>query len=469
MKESTAQQVYKDAVSDPRLMNFPDGSQMTRGAAKENGLVRSLDPGSSQAEEVFRSSLAERIPVFGGIIRRSNRSFTTYGNELRSKVFDTIIDSWERGGKAYTHQDVDSLTDMLNRFTGRGTLGNDNLTKALQVVQWAPQGRVAPLQAIGHLANPNALVRKEAWRNIAADLAAGGSVLTAAHLAGFDVTLDPRSTDFGKIVVGKTHINIWGQGQPLFRSIAQIAAGEKITAAGASGGGNIFTNPMGVASTAQNNVRKETAWKYFRSGLAPEWGTLVDILDGEDILGRDASLRPSNWDEMAWRTFLPLVMSDAAEAFSEYGLGPEVPAAAAYSGIGGSASHYTDYQDTPTGALNGMPRWDGVTKEQERDLYDYLDEVETEYQRARRDGVETTKANVAVVLGQETDRADLGTLAAAQLKGNVPLNWERVQYAVDNQDDIDSKALGFAVPIDVAREYLTEQNFQRYIKARGER
>src|SRR4029077_13331357 len=47
--------------------------------------------------------------------------------------------------------------------------------------------------------------------------------LAIAAKYGANVELDPRSSDFGKIRVGKTRYDIWGGNQQLVRTIAQLA------------------------------------------------------------------------------------------------------------------------------------------------------------------------------------------------------------------------------------------------------
>lgn len=462
-KESNAIRTYNEAVQDSRLLTYADGTTAMRGTVKKDALIRSLDAGSTAAEESFRSQLAERwTRPLGNFVRRSNRSFTTFGNELRNKTFDTLIDTWERRGIAYTQADVDGMIKMLNRFSGRGTLGNDTVTKFVQVVEWSPQGRVAPLQAAGQLFNANHLIRNEAWKNWASTLAAGGSIMSMAHLAGFDVTLDPRKTDFGKIVIGNTHINVWGQGQPLLRTLAQIALGEKITSSGPTDGGNILTNPRGIIEDAQNNVRKDAVLKYARSGLAPEWAALVDIWTGKDYLGEDVSFKPENLDDLAMQNAIPLAMQDAYEAFKEYGLGPEVVGQFAFSEVGGSA---TTYSQGPSQQLSMMPRYQDLDLKQEQEIKDFLDEVATEWEYAKRDGYDVSQAQIAELLGKKTNRPELGILGAKSLRNELPLNLERAQFVIDHQDELETLDLKYGLPAEVRRKYLTDENFQRVIEA----
>ena len=459
-KETNAIKLFNDAANDSRVLRFADGTTQTRGTIKQDGLLRSLDAGSEAAEESFRSNLAERwTRPMGNFVRRSNRAFATFGNELRSKTFDTIVDSWERRGIKYTQSDVESLRDMLNRFTGRGKLGNDAITKAAQVILWSPQQRAAPFQAAGHLLNyRHPQVAREAWRNWASTLAAGGSILSLAHLAGFEVTLDPRSSDFGKIVVGDTHINIWGPMQPLTRTIAQIASGMK------------EGNPTGgLLSGEAFDVRKDAALGYARSGLAPEWAALVDVWTEKDYLGNPVKVPASLGEgvDFAFDQILPLAMSDAYDAFKEYGMGPEAAASFLYSEIGGTASTYPNYDDSVQGQLWEMPRYEGVPKEQEQELFDFLDEVGVMYEQVNKVEKVATEAQVAASLGKLSGRPEIAAVAVQYLKGDLQPNFERLAYIINNQDDMPDNALD-DLPREVAGKRLTAENYDRYANARGQ-
>ena len=66
--------------------------------------------------------------------------------------------------------------------------------------------------------------------------------------------------------------------------------------------------------------------------------------------------------------------------------------------------------------------------------------------------------------GQQTGRAGLGNAAAQAFAGDLPLNKERIQFAIDHQDDLEADVLLGAVPDAILREYLTKENFDRVFK-----
>jgi hypothetical protein len=58
----------------------------------------------------------------------------------------------------------------------------------------------------------------------------GTGVLTAAsHIPGVDVGTNPLSSDFGRIRIGDTRIDIFGGFQPIVKLIAQFYAGEVVS------------------------------------------------------------------------------------------------------------------------------------------------------------------------------------------------------------------------------------------------
>lgn len=321
--EDAAQALNRSLIEDSRLVKLADGSSITIGRARQDtGLLRTLDPGLSTSEEAFRSGLAERIPILGKVVRSSNRAFTAFGNKFRGDVFATIVEKWERQGTPITEERLQGLSQMLNRFTGRGTLGNDRLAQVLQATWWAPQTRIAPAQAVGQLFNLDGAIRAESWRNMAAFMGTGATILGAAKMAGLKVNVDPRSTDFGKIVVGNTHINIWGPSQVLVRTIARVASGQRLSP------------NLGVIPTSRVNE----LWTYFRSGLAPEWAAPLDAALGEDILGRPIKADIPTLKREIPNRLAPLAMQDMYDAIKEEGL-LGVPIGAA-SFFGESVSTY---------------------------------------------------------------------------------------------------------------------------------
>ncbi|MCR4341816.1 MAG: hypothetical protein NUW01_18225, partial [Gemmatimonadaceae bacterium] len=216
-----------------RLLNemlVGSGSARRRAAGLEVTDYRS-GPLSGR-EEAFMSNALNNVPVLGGTVQATNRAYTMYLNKLRVDVFDNAVAAWDRVGLANRPNEEKGLAMFVNWATGRGDLPG-------QLNQAAPLLNslfFAPRFAISRLETPFAPIvlaakgQGEAAKLAAADLTkfvgAGLSLLTLAKMGGFQVEADPRSSSFGKVVIGPHTIDIWGGFQQNARYTAQFITGQ---------------------------------------------------------------------------------------------------------------------------------------------------------------------------------------------------------------------------------------------------
>lgn len=150
---------------------------------------------------------------------------------------------------------------------------------------------------------------------IVAFVGTGTAVLSALKLSGVaDVELDWRSSDFGKVKVGKMRADFWGGYQQLARVVGQLITGERKTLST----GEI----MDVA-------RQEVAGRYIESGEAPSMGLAIDLWSRETFEGL-----PVTWQEVLKRMLLPLAWEDIYEAVKEEGELGLIAAPLAHFGVG---------------------------------------------------------------------------------------------------------------------------------------
>lgn len=191
-------------------------------------------------EEAFISKLSKRIPG----INISERTYTTYLNKVRCDVFDSIVAGWEKSGKKITELDEKELARFINRATGRGELWfGEYKTGARKLA--TPYGGLANLMFFSprlqtsrlllplSLFSKSPAVRKVAARDLGAFVgtATGILALLAQH-PDIEVETDYRSTDAGKIKIGKTHIDLSAGFNPFIRMFWRISTGEKLSLAG---------------------------------------------------------------------------------------------------------------------------------------------------------------------------------------------------------------------------------------------
>ena len=97
--EEFAQAAQRSILDDATPIQLADGPALPFNQwVEEDGLIRAMEGGLAESEEVFRGSLAEKIPFIGRVVRASNRSFVTYGNKLRMTVAKSILNTWQRSG-----------------------------------------------------------------------------------------------------------------------------------------------------------------------------------------------------------------------------------------------------------------------------------------------------------------------------------------------------------------------------------
>ncbi|KKM45462.1 hypothetical protein LCGC14_1560830, partial [marine sediment metagenome] len=440
VKEDWAQEANRVIRQDTDIIRLADGDTITYGEMYDKfHTMRDLGGGLAESEERWRGQLAERIPFIGKIVRRSNAGFATYGNQMRARVMKTTIRNWTEGslvmrklglgkGKPPTLQELEALSDSLNRFTGRGTFKGaggmaQGITDTLQAFQWAPQSRVAPIEAAAQMFNfRNPRVAKQAIRDVVAFVGTGTTILGLAHLAGADVTLDPRDTDFGKIQAGKLHINLWGVSQPLARTVARVVTGSRI---------DPVLGPVPI------NKLKEIQG-YLVSGLAPEWSAIWDVIHGTEFPGQPI-LRGSTSD-IVKRQLLnrgaPLVIQDILEVAGEEGM--LVGAATAPLSFFGSS--VSAYGPSESQQLRAIPEFEGgISSKQIQEVKDFLREVDDmrdrwRLEQGREVGVEEAIRHIGQTQGLDSNFIEWAVKLNKSSFKEKHRNPEWLQFIVENEE-----------------------------------
>jgi hypothetical protein len=403
--------------------------------------------------------------LFGPISEPFQRSFVAMGNKTRADIFESTLRSrlWNLG-KPTNMEDVRGLAWLLNVATGRGDLGELNRYGALFA-----QGFFSPRLAaarVEHGLSPLILstgfagaprsgkAALLAAQQVVALVGAGLSVLSLASLhPKLRTERNPLASAWGKIEIGydpahpqkeTRKIDLFGGYQQYARLIALLYA-----AKGKSDTGEIY-----------DRDRRKIALSFLRQKAAPNVGTILDLISGEYATGEKVDLETAaGVRTFLWNEFTPLALNDIIEAVnSDDGFNPYFVPLGGYSLLGGGVQTYGPRPET---ILYSMPYYEGLTPEAEKELSAYRDEVEFEYQRAQKAGAAVSMARVAEILGEQTGRAGLGRVAAMAIRGELPLNRERVQWALDHQDELPAEVLRAAVPDAILRDYLSEENFER--------
>lgn len=272
----------------------------------ESGLAITDMGGVATREERFSSNLAEKIPLLGVGVRSSGRAYNAFLTKLRADVFDDLIT------KA-TAQGLDpendlalakSIAKFVNVGTGRGDLPAflAGAGPFLNTILFSPKlmsSRLTLLNPMYYVKQPP-FVRKEALKSMLSFAGTGATVASLAKLAGADVSLDPRGSDFGKIRIGNTRIDVWGGFQQYIRMATQLATGEYKSATS----GKEYTLGEGYKPT----TRYDILLRQVESKLAPLPSFATTILKQQNYKGEPVSIPK----EVAER-FTPMVVTDMIE------------------------------------------------------------------------------------------------------------------------------------------------------------
>ena len=303
-----AQSVQDDIISNPL-------HQMVKGRVDLTELPGAQSSGKLTArEETFQSSILQKIPVVGRLVTASDRAFSTFTNKFRHDLaYDAINRFIRDNGHAPTNAWLDNLGHYVNNLTGRGStkwLGEHAATA--NAVAFSPKFTVSRGQLIGDLLRPSQSpeIRALAAKDLGSFVATGVGLLAALKLSGVaSVQMDPRSTDFGKYVIGNQHHDFWAGFGPIARLIAQEGSGQKLVQ-GASGAYVVDRN------------RADAFLNFLRTKASPPVGFLIDAKTGKDMAGTAVdtqAFKELNLNNPALSRLIPLFLQDAVQMYQHDG------------------------------------------------------------------------------------------------------------------------------------------------------
>jgi len=314
---------YKAEQIDNALRNRP-----TNYLGETAGLKLSeLDGPISAREEYFAGNYFENLPVikqtYGQVIKASNRHMTTFLNLIRTAAFDDFIAKYPNA----TRPELKAWADFINVASGKGNLPvGGGWMKVLNATFFAPKFAVSrfqtPWKLIQYARRPR--VRKMIARDMASTVGLGMAALALAKYGlQAEVGDDPRKSDFGKIRVGDTRIDIWGGFQQPARLIARIALAS--------------TDARGLTGEELTKQEKdvdpfELMARFAMFKLSPTITLGAELGRGKDVIGQPVSM----WQIGADAVF-PIMVQDIYDAYkSDNALHPVTTGALTILGVGTS-------------------------------------------------------------------------------------------------------------------------------------
>lgn len=263
----------------------------------------------SQMEEAYMSSFAE-IPIkIKGVdinpVSASARAYTTYLNRLRADSFDAMVQKLTAKEGKPTPQEAEAIANYVNVATGRGNLGaKENALVGLSTVFFAPRYVMSRFQILlGQPLIKGSLNTKKMIAKEYARFFAGLSVVYALGIAaGGKVEKDPRSSDYGKIQLGKTRIDPMAGMAQTSTFLTRAIQGE--------------TKPIGkVPHKMDSREYWDTISRFLRTKLAPIPGAVINLQSGKDVVGNKVEVK-----DIPTQLLTPLALKDIYNVMIEQGI-----------------------------------------------------------------------------------------------------------------------------------------------------
>jgi len=353
----------------------------------------------SKREELFKSSLAEKLPWgIGNIIKRSNLAYTTAANITRYNYFANKAAELE--GTGTTDKDYDRIAALTADITGRGELPKklEQLAPLLNAVFFSPRLNMARAR-IGLdvvLTRPEGrFYNKALARELAAWIGSTlGTLWLLSLIKGVTVEKDLRSADWGKIRYGDMRIDPWAGFSPMIRLMAQLISGErKVTDTG----------------EIKDIDATETIWRFIQSKFAPPMQLAADIKKGETFVGEPLELTtPSVLKETA-RLLTPMVLQDLYDALKYQGLiEGTIGGTLAFQGIGVQTYPMTEnkklkmYKDELTYQIFGQ-KWDEIGPEAQKVIREFHPQIDL-----REEKIKAERTNYGFINKMVEEQQDIG-------------------------------------------------------------
>ena len=261
-------------------------------------------------EEVYMSRHVDKIPL----VAASQRAYVTFLNKLRADSFDALVKSLGKNG-VVTLAESKSIANYVNVATGRGSVtASTTALVNMNTVFFAPRLVLSRFQLLTGQplrAASSPRVRALIVKEYAKFMTGLGVMYAIGQLAGGEVEVDLRSSDFSKIRFGNTRIDV-------LTGIAQVSTFTARLASGQIKGlksGKVTDLTGSEARKFGNKDLFDVLSTFFRSKLSPVVSTAIDVKVETDIIGDQVTLESATANLLT-----PLVLQDILEAMKEQGV-----------------------------------------------------------------------------------------------------------------------------------------------------
>ena len=240
-------------------------------------------------EEQFPTKTIERVPVLGRAIEASDVAFTGSAIRARSDLFDMMAKVYEGTGNKMNKLYAEDIGTVVNAITARGKVGQIGSSKPVQLLLWAPRmlkadWDILTAHTFGSGLKTN-FARKEAAKTIFGVTVATAGIMAIAEAMGAEVEKDPTSTNFTRIRINNTTINI-----PFARGIPQIVTlmARLITKQSKDSQTNIKTK-LNSGEYGSKNLF-DIGLDFLANKTTPPVRAVINYLKGRDISGEKPTI-----------------------------------------------------------------------------------------------------------------------------------------------------------------------------------
>lgn len=242
-------------------------------------------------EEAFPTRAPEEIPLFGKLFKASEAAYSGFLHRMRVDLFKKYYKlAAESGINVNSKKELEGIGSLVNSLTGRGKLPGsaESAANLLNVTLFSPRNLQSHIDFLTGFAGRNVspFAKKQMAISLIKTIAGIGSVMATAGLLFGDkaVELDPRSSDFGKIKIGKTRYDISGGMSSVITLLARQITGETKSKDVIK---SITTGKYGSAN------RWSVLLDFFENKLSPLAQVGQDALEGKNFEGKPPTIESS--------------------------------------------------------------------------------------------------------------------------------------------------------------------------------
>lgn len=300
--------MFKSLKNEDNFLNI-QSEIMTRDTfkrAKKAGLrINDLGENLELREEAFMTTLLDKVPG----VSASQRAYTSFLNKLRMDVFDDLLSKAEIAGEdvGLGSKDLEDIANVVNAFTG----GYGQTNALVNAALFSPRKIQSAIKMIDPRTytdpKTSKTARKAATRNILGSLAITATILELAYVLGGDnieIEEDPRSSDFGKIKIDNTRLDVSG-GNASYATLISRLLTQKTKS----------TN-TGVISNLGDGFGSPTSFdvsvNFVRNKFSPLFSLIVDSFSGENSIGEKKTISQSVVDR-----FKPMFINSIYELYKD--------------------------------------------------------------------------------------------------------------------------------------------------------